>query len=140
MLIAWPLIDRPSSDASSTQTAATSSGDTSRPCGVSRWRRAASAVDPVFSTMFAIVRSVIDVSTYDGHMQLNVRFFVAYSAARDRMRPRSACFAAAYALMYGAPLFAATDAMLTTVPDRCDSMIGTAARVRTNAASTFTAK
>ena len=81
---------------------ATSSGRTSRFCGFmsSRIFFASSGVRFVFWTMFAIVFSVISVSTKPGQTQLTVTPVFASSAAIARVRPTSACFDAQYADTY----------------------------------------
>src|SRR5262249_20856553 len=96
---AWPLIA--AFWIRNSTAAATSSGVTSRFCGLRCLNPSRiSSVDlPVFCEIFAIDSRSIGVSTKDGHTAFTVTPCSATSCASEHVRPITACLAAPYAAM-----------------------------------------
>jgi len=94
--IACPVTACDSGRHSQATAAATSSGVTRRPWGLrpASVARAASALMPVFVTMFVIASRTRSVSVYPGHTALTVTRDVASSSANARVRPITPCLAA----------------------------------------------
>src|SRR6185312_5584441 len=72
----------------------TSAGAMRRPCGLVAVRVAIASLSlrPVFFTMLSTARVTMSVSVYPGHTAFTVMFRVAYSKARERVKPITACF------------------------------------------------
>src|SRR5258705_13633011 len=117
---------RPSSEARSKANEATSSTVTNRFCGFIFLidSSASSAERPVLAVIRSIPRDTISVSTYPGQMALIVKQVLASSSATERDTPSTQCFEAEYAVMYGAPVFPAIEAMLITRPHHFHTIDG----------------
>ncbi len=96
MAIAWPVTAAAPTEASQATASATSSGATSRPCGLLRVSNAfaSAAPRPVLDEMVSIARSSSGVSVNPGQTALTVIPAPASSRASARVRPTTACLAA----------------------------------------------
>ena len=94
--IACPFIDPDPGDASHSTASATSSGLTSRPCGLdfASSARAASSVRPVLATILPTALSIKGVSVNPGQTALTVTPVRASSSASARVSPTTPCLAA----------------------------------------------